>query len=69
MLIAAFTMDLAGRKVLLFVSGEAPCARCPPGLPSPRHGRLLQKPCWSSREHKCQARHTQVEGSLDQGRW
>lgn len=24
MLIAAFTMDLAGRKVLLFVSGEAP---------------------------------------------
>lgn len=42
-LIAAVTMDLAGRKVLLFVSGELRCHLLPTAAAmgcAPRHGRV-----------------------------
>lgn len=66
-LIAALTMDLAGRKVLLFVSGE--CGRspaCPPFAPSAAALAGLGHSCpagWAqSAQHLAQGRTSRKAG-------
>nr|XP_026251354.1 solute carrier family 2, facilitated glucose transporter member 6 isoform X3 [Urocitellus parryii] len=81
-LIAAFTMDLAGRKVLLFVSGEAPCPTSPlpptVSLPTATCARARAQPPGASPapgtsqllQKACWSsgeQHTRGEGSPDQG--